>query len=212
MSARELLRGGVARRDHRRARQRRIGKCDGRRARTCPSRERLKESGRVRPTRTVCRALRDPVHAHHGAVAEQAAATDGALPAHDRVEALVSNVPVRADACGQQSRGGHRAKPDVLRTADAAVSLDGAADDAEQRVERLHRRLVERVEHAVAERRAGAAILAVRRSLRGELLLARSGVARSRTRLKAGRGARPKPPSRRPDRAARRRRAQRAPR
>src|SRR5205823_10020025 len=65
-----------------------------------------------------------------------------------------------------------RAKACVLDAGNGAVSLEGAADDAEHGIECLDRRLVERMENAIAERcaPARAVSLTVRRPLCGELL------------------------------------------
>src|SRR5205823_4609182 len=115
-------------------------------------------------------ARRNPVHAQHGAAAQQTAAADRALPAHDGVDVVMSDVPVGANAGRKQSRRGHRANARVLYAGNGAVSLEGAADDAEHGIECLDRRLVERMENAIAERCARAVSLTVRRPLCGELL------------------------------------------
>src|SRR6185295_13704632 len=101
----------------------RIGNPDRCRSRTRASRERLKEwRGEADANRLVAR--RNPVDAYHGAVAEDAAAAQRALPTDDGVDAAVSRVPVRADAGREHSRRCHRAKSHVLNTTEGAVPLD----------------------------------------------------------------------------------------
>src|SRR4051812_46235930 len=70
-------------------------------------------------------ALRNPVHAQHGAVTENAAATDSALPAHDGVDAAVSNIPVGAYAGREKPRRRHGAYPRVTDGADTSISFRG---------------------------------------------------------------------------------------
>ena len=60
------------------------------------------------------------------------------------------------------------------RSSSAGRSIH-VADDAEQRVERRDRRLVERMEDVVAERRAGTAFPCNRRALSGYLCAPQAG-------------------------------------
>ena len=128
--ARELLRRGVGRGNRLRAGLRGIRNLDGGHARPSASGERLEERCGEADAYDLS-ARRDPVHAQHGAAAEETAAADRALPAHDGVDVVMSDVPVGANAGRKQSRRGHRANARVLDAGNGAVSLEGAADDAE---------------------------------------------------------------------------------
>src|SRR4051812_36515308 len=83
---------------------------------------------------------------------------------------MMSNVPIGADAGREHSRRCHCPSARVLDASYAAVSLEGAADEAQHGIECLDRWLVQGVEDAKAERRTRSLSLAVRSALRGELL------------------------------------------
>src|SRR6185312_8686859 len=91
---------------------------------------------------------------------------------HDRVDAVMPDVPVGADARSQEPRGRQRPYARVPCARNGAVPLDGAADQSEQGVQSRDGRLVERMENTVAERGAVVGVVAptVGGSLCGELL------------------------------------------
>ena len=62
------------------------------------------------------------------------------------------------ERCGKRRSSSGGRSIDVVRAIDAAVPLDSAAGDAEQRIERRAGWLVERVEDAVGERGTVAAV------------------------------------------------------